>query len=101
MANLIVVLASTDLNRLARQIRGFIRQDGSLVLLALGSGSVFVAVTAIGVARFQLAPDYLDVVFVTELCDRDEEGHRRSALRVYAHRPVRKFRRLRDLPLAT
>jgi stage V sporulation protein SpoVS len=101
MANLIVVLASTDLSCLAEQIRRFIRQDESLVLLAIGSGSVFVAVTAVGLARFLLAPDYLDVVLVPVFCDLDEAGNKRSALRVYADWPGRKFPRLRDLPVAS
>src|SRR4051794_35588726 len=87
MANLLVVFSFTALNRLAEQICGFIRQDESVVLMALGTGSVFMAVTAIGVARFQLGPDHLDVVFVTELCDLDEDGHQRSALRVCAYQP--------------
>ena len=101
MANLIVVLGSTDLGRLAKQIRAFICQDESVVLMALGTGSVFVAVTAIGVARFQLGPEHRDVVFATELCDLDEDGNKRSALRVFAHRSCPSLRRLRDLPIAS
>src|SRR4051812_30871054 len=95
MANLIVVRASTDPCHLVKQISEFIRQAESLVLMALGTGSVFVAITAIGVARFQLTSECLDLVFVTELCDLDEDGNQRSALWVYSKRPGRRFGRLR------
>ena len=101
MAKLVFVWESTDPGRLAELIAAFIRQDESLILLSLGTESVFVAVTAIGVARFQLVSDRLDVVFVTEVCDVDEEGNERSALRVYANRPSRRFPGLLDLPMAS
>jgi stage V sporulation protein SpoVS len=101
MANFIVVWASTDPSRLAEWIAVFIRLGESVVLLALGTGSVHVAVTAIGVARFQLVPDHRDLAFVTELCDLDEDGNERSALRVYAALPSRRFRGLLDLPIAS
>lgn len=101
MANLIVVWATTDPSPLADGIAAFIRQYESLVLLAVGIGSAFVAVTAIGVARFRLGPDYRDLVVVTELCDLDEDGQQRTALRVYADRPGRRFPGLRDLPIAS
>jgi stage V sporulation protein SpoVS len=91
MGTFLVVEPSSVRRELADAIATAIRQGEPVTLLAYGTGSIFQAVTAIGLSRAELVRDGLDIHFVTDPPDLDAEGNERTALSIFAAQPGSPF----------
>jgi stage V sporulation protein S len=91
MENLFKVASKSHPTSTAGAIAGSIRDGKSVVLQAIGAGSVNQAVKAIAIARGYLAGDGLDVICVPEFIDLDLDGNERTAVRLHVDQPGRPF----------
>jgi stage V sporulation protein S len=89
MENSFRVASTSHSTAVAGAIAGSIREDKSVVLQAIGAGSVNQAVKAIAIARGYLAGEGLDVVCVPEFVELDIDGHERTAVRFHLDQPGR------------
>jgi stage V sporulation protein S len=83
---------------LSGAIAGAIRDGRSVVLQALGAGSINQAVKALVIARGFLAGDGLDVVCAPEFVELDLDGQERTAMRLQLAPPGHPFPPAQALP---
>ena len=91
MENLFKVSSTSHSTSVAGAIAKSIRDGRSVVLQAIGAGSINQAVKAIAIARGYLVDDHMDVVFVCEFVDLDVEGNERTAIRFHVGTPGSAF----------
>lgn len=87
MGTFLVVEPSSVRRDLADAIATAIRRGEPVTLLACGTGSIFQAVTAMGLSRAELVREGLDLHFVTDPPDLDAEDNERTALSIFAALP--------------
>ena len=74
--------ANTEVKSLAGAIAGFVREEGSAEMQAIGAGAVNTAIKAIAVARGFLAPTGVDLVCTPCFADVEIEGEIRTVIKL-------------------
>ncbi len=75
------VAADSDPNSVAGALAGFIREEGSAEMQAIGAGAVNQAVKAIAIARGYVAPSGVDLIAVPGFTDVEIDGEERTAIK--------------------
>lgn len=99
MENLFKVSAHSRPVGLAGAIAGSIRDGRSVILQAIGAGSINQAVKAIVIARGYLARDDLWVICVPEFVELELDGNERTAVRFHIDRPGKPFPPAKSAPV--
>ena len=98
MENFFRVSSSSKPTAVAGAIAKSIRDGRSVLLQAIGAGSINQAVKSIAVARGYLASDQLDIVTAPSFIDLDIDGSERTAMRFHIDRPGRSLPAVAPLP---
>lgn len=74
--------ANSNPNSLAGAIAGVIREEGKVVVQAVGAGAINQTVKAIAIARGFVAPSGYDLICIPAFEDIEIEGQDRTAIKM-------------------
>ncbi|MFZ5987292.1 MAG: stage V sporulation protein S [Bacillota bacterium] len=76
------VSAKSSPNSIAGALAGFVRENGSVEIQAIGAGALNQAIKAIAIARGFVAPSGIELICIPAFTDVEIDGQEKTAIKL-------------------